>query len=244
MNADSFSAVDVARRVLRSAAVGSLATVTADGLPFASLVTVATAPAGEPILLLSALAQHTRNLDADRRASLLLVAPGGEGGDPLAGARLTLTGTVGPKTANPAIRRRFLARHPEAAAYVDFADFGFFGLEIAHGHLVAGFGRIVPLSAAGILIDVSGAGALIAAEEDLLAELNSVHVEALRVCAKILLGLPDGEVQATAVDPLGIDLIAGQSRGRLDFPQGVSDPGTLRHVLADLALHARDKGGA
>ncbi len=243
MNAASFSAADVARRVLRSAAVGSLATVTAEGMPFASLVTVATAPAGEPILLLSGLAQHTRNLDADRRASLLLVAPGGEGGDPLAGARLTLTGTVERRTTDPAIRRRFLARHPEAAGYADFADFAFYRLEIASGHLVAGFGRIVPLSAAAILVDVSGAGALIAAEEDLLAELNSVHAEAVRVCASGLLGWPDGEVRATAIDPLGIDLVAGQSRERLDFPQGVSNPATLRLVLADLVRRAREKGG-
>lgn len=244
MNAGSFSAIDVARRVLRSAAVGSLATVTAEGMPFASLVTVATAPAGEPILLLSALAQHTRNLDADRRASLLLVAPGGEGGDPLAGARLTLTGTVGPRTADPAIRRRFIARHPEAAGYADFTDFAFYRLEIATGHLVAGFGRIVPLSAADILIDVSGAESLLAADEDLLAELNSVHAEALRVCAKVLLGLPGGDVRAVTIDSLGIDLIAGQSRGRLDFPQGVSDPATLRHVLADLARRAQGKGNS
>ena len=69
--------------------------------PFASLVTVATAPGGEPILLLSRLAVHTQNLDRDRRASLLLVEPGGEGGDPLAGARLTLVGKVGDRDHDP-----------------------------------------------------------------------------------------------------------------------------------------------
>ena len=84
-----------AKHVLRLAATASLGTLDAERRSFrTSLVTVATTPAGEPILLLSDLAAHTRNLKRDPRASLLLVAPGGEGGDPLAGARLTLTGTL------------------------------------------------------------------------------------------------------------------------------------------------------
>ena len=166
MSGDAFSPALAARRVLRLAATGSLATLDPEGGPFASLVTVATTPAGDPILLLSTLARHTRNLAADRRASLLLVAPGGEGGDPLAGARLTLTGTVGPADTDPLLRRRFLARHTEAAGYADFADFGFHRFAVEGGHLVAGFGRIVSLSPADILIDVSAAGDLIAAEAE------------------------------------------------------------------------------
>lgn len=152
MNAADFSPRDAARRVLEAAATGSLATLDAGGAPFASLVTVAITAAGEPILLLSTLARHSRNLARDSRASLLLVAPGGEGGDPLAGARLTLTGTVGPRDEDPDLRWRFLARHPEAAGYADFADFGFHRLAVGGGHLVAGFGRIVSLTPADILL--------------------------------------------------------------------------------------------
>ncbi|MEJ0096781.1 MAG: pyridoxamine 5'-phosphate oxidase family protein [Bauldia sp.] len=95
---------------------GGLATLSADGAPFASLVQVATTAEGEPILLLSALAVHTRNLARDPRASLLLVAPGGEGGDPLAGARLSVSGTIG-VDADAASRQRFLARHGEAETH-------------------------------------------------------------------------------------------------------------------------------
>ena len=109
--------------MLRVAPVGSLATLKADGNPFASLVTVATMPGGEPILLLSRLAVHTQNIERDKRASLLLVEPGGESGDPLAGARLTLVGEMSERDSDPSIRRRFLARHEEAKGYVDFADF-------------------------------------------------------------------------------------------------------------------------
>ena len=239
MTATGFSPAVAARRVLRLATTGSLATLTAAGGPFASLVTVATLPAGDPVLLLSALARHTQNLAADRRAALLLVAPGGEGGDPLAGARLTLTGTIGPRDADPVLRRRFLARHPEAAGYADFADFGFHRFAIDGGHLVAGFGRIVALAPADILVATQGAEALIAAEADALADMNADHGAVVRLFATALLGLPAGDWRLTGVDPQGIDLAAGTMRGRLDFPQWVSDAVTLRRVMANLARQAR-----
>ncbi len=239
MSPAAFLPAPAARRVLRLAATGALATLDPEGGPFASLVTVATTPAGDPILLISALARHTQNLAADRRASLLLVAPGGENGDPLAGARLTLTGTVGPADGASALRRRFLARHGEAAGYADFADFGFHRFAVEGGHLVAGFGRIVSLSPADILIDVGAAGGLIEAKESALADMNTDHAQAIGLIATRLLGLPKSDWRLTGIDPEGIDLAAGQSRGRLDFPQVVSDAATLRRVLADLARAAR-----
>ena len=239
MSTAAFSPALSARRVLRLAATGALATLTSQGGPFASLVTVATTPAGEPILLLSTLAQHSRNLAADRRASLLLVGPGGEDGDPLAGARLTLTGSVGPRDTDPLLRQRFLARHGEAGGYADFADFGFHRFAVDGGHLVAGFGRIVSLSPADILIDVGRASDLIAAEASAIAHMNGDHAEEIGLYATVLLGLPDGEWRMTGIDPQGIDLAAGVLRGRLDFPETVSDAGALRRVLADLAKAAR-----
>ncbi len=239
MSAEAFSPPRVARRVLRLAAAGSLATLTAEGSPFASLVTVATTSAGEPILLLSALARHTQNLASDCRAALLLVAPGGEGGDPLAGARLTLSGTVGPRDPDPALRRRFLARHEEAACYAGFADFGFHRFAVKDGHLVAGFGRIVALLAADLLVDIGAAGDLIGAEASALAEINADHGEALNLMAIRLLGLAGTGWRVTGIDPEGLDFAAGQSRGRLDFPHSVNDPTTLGRVMADLARQAR-----
>ncbi len=239
MNEQTFSPVAAARRVLRLAATGALATLRPTGGPFASLVTVATTVAGEPILLLSTLAVHTRNLAADGRASLLLVAPGGEGGDPLAGARLTLAGVVSGRDTDPALRRRFLARHEEATGYADFADFGFHRLAVEDAHLVAGFGRIVSLSPAQILTDIAGAADLIAAEESALQHMNADHAEAVSLMATRLLGMPAGDWRLTGVDPDGIDLRAGGLRARLDFAQRVTDAGALRHVLADLAKTAR-----
>ncbi len=243
MSQTAFSPPAAARRVLRLAATASLATLTPEGAPFASLVTVATMPAGEPILLLSGLARHTSNLATDRRASLLLVAPGGEGGDPLAGARLTMTGAVGPRDPDALVRRRFLASHPEAAGYADFADFGFHRFVVEGGHLVGGFGRIVALLPADILLPAAGTAALVAAEEGALADMNADYPEAARLFATALLGLADGDWRLTGIDSEGIDLAAGLMRGRLDFPHMVSDAATLRQMLADLTRQARARLG-
>jgi putative heme iron utilization protein len=228
-----------AKRVLRLAATGSLATLASDGAPFASLVAVAATPAGEPILLLSSLAVHTKNLVRDRRASLLLVAPGGEGGDPLAGARLTLVGSIGAKEDDPVLRRRFLARHAEAAGYAAFADFGFHRFSIASAHLVAGFGRIVALTPGDVLTDCGDAGQLLAHEEGAVAHMNSDHGDAVALYATKLLGLPAGDWRMTGADPEGIDLRHGALRARLDFPHRVTSSGELRKVLVDLAKQAR-----
>lgn len=145
-----FSAAGVARATLAAAATGALATLTPDGSPFASLVLVGTDAAGDIVLLLSRLAAHTRNLAADPRASLLVVAEGGESGDPLAGARVTFSGSVDGQVGDDG-RQRFLARHPEAERYASFGDFGFYRLQIASAHLVAGFGRIVDLARGDIV---------------------------------------------------------------------------------------------
>ena len=138
-----------ARAIVRTAAHAALATLDlATGTPYASLVLVAAHPDGRPVLLLSALAAHTRNARADPRASLLCSASEAAA-DPLAGARVTLTGRLAESHAD-ADRDLFLARHAGAARYADFPDFGFFRLELSGAHFIGGFGRIVTLTAADL----------------------------------------------------------------------------------------------
>lgn len=137
-----------AARLLDEARMAALGTLGAGGHPLVSLVAVATLATGAPLLLLSRLALHTKNLAADPRASLLLRDEAAA--DPMAEARVTLIGAMTP-LADPSARARFLARHPEASLYVDFTDFGFYTLTIESAHLVAGFGRIVDLTGAEIL---------------------------------------------------------------------------------------------
>ncbi|ODR95605.1 hypothetical protein AUC70_01525 [Methyloceanibacter stevinii] len=122
-----------ARSLVRLSTKGTLATLEApSGAPYASLITLATEVDGSPIFLISTLARHTRNLVADPRAAILLDGTGlggPGGGDPLQGARLTLSGRA-ERTDDPAARRRFLARQAQAAFYADFPDFSFWRLEI------------------------------------------------------------------------------------------------------------------
>lgn len=241
MNSDTpIDAVASARRVLRLASTGALATLAADGAPFSSLVTVATTPEGEPILLISDIAVHTRNVKRDPRVSLLMVAPGGEDGDPLAGARLTVSGTIAADTdANH--KRRFLARHPESTGHAKFKDFNFYRVAVSAAHLVAGFGRIYSLTPGDLLVDCSDCAALLASEEGAVEHMNDDHAEALSLYATALLGMPEGKWTTTGADPLGLDLRAGVLRARLNFPEKVTNGGELRAVLVHFAKEARAK---
>jgi putative heme iron utilization protein len=133
-----------ARRLLADARHGALATLDpGSGHPLASRSAVALDADGTPLLLLSALAAHFAALEADPRCSLLVGEPGA--GDPLAHPRLTVTGVArrlepgGPDAARA--RERWLAAHPKAALYVDFADFAFWRLEPLRASLNGGFGR-------------------------------------------------------------------------------------------------------
>ena len=139
------------RRLLAQATKGTLSTVARDpaGYPYGSLVALAADEAGRPLLLLSKLAEHTKNLEARPEASVLVVDDAREG-DPLAGPRVSILGPCEPVPATEvaAVRATFLARHPEAASYVDFKDFGFFRLEPAALRYVEGFGRMSWVTAA------------------------------------------------------------------------------------------------
>ena len=143
------TAENPAREMIQSVGAGSLGTLDSDGAPFVSLVTVAATSSTSLVVLLSGLAKHTRNLQTDSRCSLLLVQPGGESGNPLNGARLSITGRVTqiPREDDANERAAFLAKHPDASMYADFGDFSFYRLDIAEAHLVAGFGRIETLTA-------------------------------------------------------------------------------------------------
>lgn len=230
-----------AKRLLRTTRAGALATLNGSGDPFASLVTVATDPDGSPLILVSQLSAHTRHLDRDGRASLLL-ADTGEG-DPLRHARLTVTGTaakVTDPTARAAAKARFLSRHPQAALYADFGDFSFWRIAMEQIHLNGGFARAARFPAARILTPLEGADALVASEPGALAHMNADHAEALALYARVLAAQGDGAWTATGIDPEGMDLACGERTARIAFPQRVATPGELRAVLVALAQAARE----
>jgi putative heme iron utilization protein len=234
-----FEPARAVRSLLRRSRQGALATlVTGSGDPYCSLVNVASHPDGSPILLISRLALHTKNLLADARVSLMLDER--VEGDPLEGARIMLSGRAEEVTTErDVVRKRYLNAHPTAEAFVDFKDFSFFQIRPAGTHLVAGFGRILDLKPAQFLTDISDAHALIEAEQGAVEHMNTDHGEALGLYATRLLGAEAAEWRCSGIDPDGIDLQAGNKTLRLDFPERITGPGDLRKMLVRLAERAR-----
>jgi len=232
-----FNPAAAAKKLLREGRSGALATLMpGSGDPYCSLVNVATAADGAPLLLISRLAVHTKNVLADPRVSLMIDER--KAGDPLEGARVMLMGSAA-ATEDPDARRRYLDRQPEAEMFAGFADFAFYRMALKAAHLVAGFGRIVDLKPQDILTETDDASELIAAEPEILAHMNDDHADAVRLYATKLLGAPDGEWRCVGCDPEGLELQHGRTALRLPFPQRVRAPGVLRQVLKQMAEQAR-----
>src|SRR6266481_6901260 len=161
-----FNASRLARSLLRRSRQGALATLMAgSGDPYCSLVNVASHADASPILLISRLALHTRNILGDSRVSLMLDERAE--GDPLEGSRIMLAGRAEEASTDDLgiLHRRYLNAHPSAQVFVDFKDFSFFQIVPSGAHLVAGFGRIIDLAPAQFLTDIGDAGELLEAEQ-------------------------------------------------------------------------------
>jgi len=164
-------------------------------------------------------------------------------GDPLEGARIMLSGRAEQASAvnKNNLRSRYLNAHPSAADYADFADFSFFLIRPSATHLVAGFGRIVDLTPAQILTDISDATSLIEGEQGAITHMNDDHRDALGLYATRLLGAETADWRCTGCDPDGLDLMADGKTLRLEFPDRVDSPIALRKMLVRLAEEARAK---
>lgn len=236
---DGIAAERQARSLLRGALTASLATIGPDGAPHCSLVLVACLPDATPLLLLSGLSAHTKNLAREPRVALMAAGtPAGE--DPLDVGRVTLLGRarrLDDEAGRARARARFLAKHPPAALYADFGDFAFHAVAVAEGHFVGGFARARSMAAAALA--VPPAPALEAAEAEIVAHMNQDHAEAVGLYATRLLGQAAGDWIMTGIDPEGVDLRAGARAARLDFASPVTDPAGARAALVALAKKAR-----
>jgi putative heme iron utilization protein len=240
---DDFNASRLARSLLRRSRQGALATLMAgSGDPYCSLVNVASHADASPILLISRLALHTRNILGDNRVSLMLDERAA--GDPLEGARIMLAGRAEEAAGDDValLRRRYLNAHPSADAFVDFKDFSFFRIVPSGAHLVAGFGRIVDLKPEQFLTVIGDAEALLEAEQGAIEHMNDDHREAMNLYATKLLGADSADWCCTGCDPDGMDMQAGTTTLRLDFPERVTGATELRKMLVRLAGEARAKG--
>lgn len=240
----TFDPVQTAKSLIRSGKQGALATlVPGSGDPYCSLVNVATAPDSAPVLLISKLAIHTKNILADPRVSLMIDER--RAGDPLEGARVMIAGRAESVTEEPAleaVRRRYLLRHPSAEAFVNFPDFAFYRIAVSSVHLVAGFGRIETLEGGRVLTDLTGAEEVLSGEASAVEHMNEDHMDANALYATKLLGAADGAWRITGLDPDGADLALGDSTLRLPFPERVTSGLALRKMLVALVGEARAKG--
>lgn len=245
--APRLSAAEEARTLVAATNVAALATLTADGDPWASVITYGALDDGAPVLCLSRLAEHGRNVAADPRASLV-ISQVDRPADPLAGARVTLAGRVTPPTDTASLavaRAAHLTAVPAASTYIDFSDFSLWILQVERVRWVGGYGRM----------DSASGPAFAAAQPDPVARdaraavghLNADHADALLEIARALGGYPDATAAAcSGLDRYGIDLALDTARGRaparVAFSAPLTEHGQLRAASVDLVQRARAAG--
>ena len=232
------SDAEFARTLAAAAGRGTLSTLTADGFPFGSVVSIVVNSDGEPVMCISALAEHTINARRDGRASVLIADPVPEGADPLAAARLTLIGTLVQHAEPPDdARDRYLERHPGAAGYIGYSDFSWWTLVPSSVRYVGGFGHM-----SWVTIDDYRAASpdpIAPTAEHICTHMNDDHADANLRYAQQLAGLPDATAATmTAVDRHGFTLRVSTPSGprvaRLGFPDPVSSTDEVRRAVIDL----------
>jgi putative heme iron utilization protein len=233
-----------ARTLMAATNVGALATLTSDGDPWGSVVTYGLLGDGAPVLCVSRLAEHGRNLDADARASLVVSAPVDDA-YPLSSARVTVAGRARrPRDGHEAAAARaaHLAAVPSAELYVDFGDFSLWVLDVQRARWVGGYGRMASAGADAYAgaeadpVDRAAAGAV--------AHLNADHADALLAMARAFTGYTDATAATcTAADRYGLDLMLETPRGRaparVGYAEPITAPGGLRAATVELARRAR-----
>ena len=241
-------AVD-ARRLVRSERTATLATHglpqnlpviderEVEDWPYASLVEVACDLAGRPLLLLSGLAVHTQNILRDPRVSLLFDGTR-DSVSPLTDGRVTIAGRA-EKTDSAGHRSRFLARHPKAAEYADFADFGFWSVEPVGAHFIAGFGRIYSIPESELVLDHFEMQQFADIADGVVEHMNADHRDAIELLARDLFKRDGSEWEISGCDPEGMDLRCGDEFGRLEFEEPVFDSNAIRKTLVQMTRRAR-----
>ncbi|MEB3033646.1 HugZ family pyridoxamine 5'-phosphate oxidase [[Mycobacterium] nativiensis] len=238
------SAAEEARTLTAATNAATLATLTTDGDPWASLITYGLLD-GAPVLCVSHMAEHGRNLARDPRASLAVVEPGAHA-DPLAGGRVTLAGVVHQPSGDEyaAARDAYLAQVPAGKYYIDYSDFSLWVLGVQRVRWVGGYGRMDSATGADYIaaqpdpVSPHAAGAI--------AHLNADHADALRAMAQVLGGYPDTTAATcSGADRYGLDLKVVTERGiaytRVGYRQPIDSIGELRAATVELARSAREQ---
>jgi len=233
-----------ARTLLHVGRVGSLSTLSRrqQGFPFGSVMPYGLDGDGRPIFLVSTMAMHTQNLQADSRASLLVTQPDSSG-DPLGSSRVTLVGTIlpVPKVEVAESRNLYLSRHPNSKYWVDFDDFSFYRMEVVDVYYVGGFGVMGWVSASEYR--AATPDPLVDSMAEILEHMNADHEDALVLLARTIAGIESHEAAMTSVDRLGFNVRLttrdGMRGARIPFLREVNSAAETRKVLVEMVRQAR-----
>jgi len=233
-----------ARTLVYLGRVGSLSTLSRkqQGFPFGSVMPYGLDDHANPVFLISTMAMHTQNVQADPRSSLLVTQPDSIG-DPLGASRVTLLGNILP-VPEPELaeaRKLYLARYANSKYWVDFDDFSFYRMDVVDVYYVGGFGVMGWVSAS----EYYGAqpDPLADAATDIIQHMNTDHGDALVQLARVFAGIESEEVAMSSVDRLGFHVRlktqGGTGGARIAFLREVSSPAEAREVLVEMVAHAR-----
>jgi putative heme iron utilization protein len=235
-----------ARTLVHLSRIGSLSTLSGKqpGFPFGSVMPYGPDGRGRPIFLISTMAMHTQNLQADSRASLLVTQPDA-GGDPLGASRVTVMGNVLPipEPEVPDARQLYLDRHVNSKYWVDFDDFSFYRMDVLDVYYVGGFGVMGWVAASDY--NQAQADPLADAAAGIIEHMNTDHKDALILLARAFAGIESQEAAMTSVDRLGFHVRLktqdGMKGARIAFLREVSNPGEARKVLVEMGQRARER---
>ena len=235
-----------ARTLMYVGRFGSLSTLSRKqpGFPFGSVMPYGLDDHGRPTLLISTMAMHTQNLQADPRASLLVIQEN-DGGDPLGAGRVTLVGSVLPLAAAEVAdaRKVYLARYADSKYWVDFEDFSFYRMDVVDVYYVGGFGVMGWISASEY--GRSQPDPLADAMAEIIQHMNVDHKDALILLAREFARIESQEATMTAVDRLGLYVRMktrdGMRGARIAFLREVTNPAETRKVLVEMVQQARSQ---
>jgi hypothetical protein len=226
---------DEARRFVRGQHSGVLSTLSqrVEGFPFGSVAPFILDQTGCPVILISTLAEHTKNIDADSRVSLI-VQPYSP--DMQVAGRVTLLGRAHRLDDKSALGPRYLRFHPQAESYFAMHDFSFYRIEPVRIRYIGGFGKIHWVEPAQYLL---AEAALAAQESDILDHMNADHADNLRAYCRHVHGVETAQATMIGIDPDGFDVRGEAGDLRFDFDTPVFDAQQARQALVALAQTAR-----
>jgi putative heme iron utilization protein len=225
-----------ARRLLNHQSVGVLSTHSLDveGYPFGSIAPFVLNYEGEPAILISDLAQHTRNIKRNNKVSLTVFEL--DATDPQSAGRLTWIGDAEPvDQSDTALRDRYLRYFPSAESYFETHDFSFYRLRLRRARFIGGFGAIYWIEPAAMLLE----NPFRESEARILEHMNQDHQQALLHYANVLCRVEAESVTMTGIDGEGFDMRADQRKLRIDFDSPIQTAEEARANLVRLARLAK-----